>query len=132
MAELVYAFDLKSNGETRTGSSPVPATKIIERKKMGRSIEFSRHKDLDMVDAEHLSHEKREASWDDLKNVPFAGNNSLGFEDYTERAQRLFKQMDEVGSFGRGARNRIKKEEEKVDEPPKHGSMDINEISETF
>ena len=27
MAELVYAFDLKSNGETRTGSSPVPATK---------------------------------------------------------------------------------------------------------
>ena len=26
MAELVYAFDLKSNGETRTGSSPVPAT----------------------------------------------------------------------------------------------------------
>ena len=29
MAELVYAFDLKSNGETRTGSSPVPATKIL-------------------------------------------------------------------------------------------------------
>ena len=28
MAELVYAFDLKSNGETRTGSSPVPATTI--------------------------------------------------------------------------------------------------------
>ena len=28
MAELVYAFDLKSNGETRTGSSPVPATII--------------------------------------------------------------------------------------------------------
>ena len=27
MAELVYAFDLKSNGETRTGSSPVPATR---------------------------------------------------------------------------------------------------------
>ena len=26
MAELVYAFDLKSNGETRTGSSPVSAT----------------------------------------------------------------------------------------------------------
>ena len=28
MAELVYAFDLKSNGETRTGSSPVSATTI--------------------------------------------------------------------------------------------------------
>ena len=28
MAELVYAFDLKSNGEIRTGSSPVSATKI--------------------------------------------------------------------------------------------------------
>ena len=27
MAELVYAFDLKSNEATRTGSSPVPATK---------------------------------------------------------------------------------------------------------
>ena len=26
MAELVYAFDLKSNGAIRTGSSPVPAT----------------------------------------------------------------------------------------------------------
>ncbi len=29
MAELVYAFDLKSNEETRTGSSPVPATIIF-------------------------------------------------------------------------------------------------------
>lgn len=29
MAELVYAFDLKSNGETRTGSSPVPATNFL-------------------------------------------------------------------------------------------------------
>ena len=29
MAELVYAFDLKSNGETRTGSSPVSATTIL-------------------------------------------------------------------------------------------------------
>lgn len=28
MAELVYAFDLKSNEETRTGSSPVSATII--------------------------------------------------------------------------------------------------------
>ena len=26
MAELVYAFDLKSNGAIRTGSSPVSAT----------------------------------------------------------------------------------------------------------
>ena len=29
MAELVYAFDLKSNGETRTGSSPVSATIFV-------------------------------------------------------------------------------------------------------
>ena len=28
MAELVYAFDLKSNGAIRTGSSPVPATTL--------------------------------------------------------------------------------------------------------
>ena len=26
MAELVYAFDLKSNGETRAGSIPAPGT----------------------------------------------------------------------------------------------------------
>ena len=31
MAELVYAFDLKSNEETRTGSSPVPATTFLFR-----------------------------------------------------------------------------------------------------
>ena len=29
MAELVYAFDLKSNGAIRTGSSPVPATIFV-------------------------------------------------------------------------------------------------------
>ena len=29
VAELVYAFDLKSNGETRTGSSPVSATIFV-------------------------------------------------------------------------------------------------------
>ena len=28
MAELVYAFDLKSNGETRAGSIPAPSTII--------------------------------------------------------------------------------------------------------
>ena len=28
MAELVYAFDLKSNGETRAGSIPALGTKI--------------------------------------------------------------------------------------------------------
>ena len=31
MAELVYAFDLKSNGAIRTGSSPVPATKFVAK-----------------------------------------------------------------------------------------------------
>ncbi len=36
MAELVYAFDLKSNGETRTGSSPVSATTIqVKRRHLG-------------------------------------------------------------------------------------------------
>ena len=30
MAELVYAFDLKSNGAIRTGSSPVSATTLLE------------------------------------------------------------------------------------------------------
>lgn len=33
MAELVYAFDLKSNGETRTGSSPVSATIFVVKKR---------------------------------------------------------------------------------------------------
>ena len=28
MAELVYAFDLKSNGETRAGSIPAPSTML--------------------------------------------------------------------------------------------------------
>ena len=32
MAELVYAFDLKSNGAIRTGSSPVPATIFVRNK----------------------------------------------------------------------------------------------------
>ena len=31
MAELVYAFDLKSNEATRTGSSPVPATNVMKK-----------------------------------------------------------------------------------------------------
>ena len=34
MAELVYAFDLKSNGAIRTGSSPVPATIFCFTKKL--------------------------------------------------------------------------------------------------
>ena len=36
MAELVYAFDLKSNGETRAGSIPAPSTTIrVERRHLG-------------------------------------------------------------------------------------------------
>ena len=36
MAELVYAFDLKSNGEIHTGSSPVSATTVrVERRRLG-------------------------------------------------------------------------------------------------
>ena len=34
MAELVYAFDLKSNGKSRTGSSPVSATTRVMKKKI--------------------------------------------------------------------------------------------------
>ena len=30
MAELVYAFDLKSNGEIRAGSIPAPSTNFYE------------------------------------------------------------------------------------------------------
>ena len=29
MAELVYAFDLKSNGENHMGSSPISGTKFL-------------------------------------------------------------------------------------------------------
>ena len=32
MAELVYAFDLKSNGEIRAGSIPAPSTKETKKK----------------------------------------------------------------------------------------------------
>ena len=31
MAELVYAFDLKSNGEIHMGSSPIPGTSILTK-----------------------------------------------------------------------------------------------------
>ena len=31
MAELVYAFDLKSNGEIRMGSSPISGTKFVAK-----------------------------------------------------------------------------------------------------
>ena len=31
MAELVYAFDLKSNGEIRAGSIPAPSTNWVLR-----------------------------------------------------------------------------------------------------
>lgn len=31
MAELVYAFDLKSNGENHMGSSPISGTKFVAK-----------------------------------------------------------------------------------------------------
>ena len=42
MAELVYAFDLKSNGAIRTGSSPVPATIFVPQKLKKRGYGASR------------------------------------------------------------------------------------------
>lgn len=33
MAELVYAFDLKSNGEIHMGSSPISGTRLFDLKK---------------------------------------------------------------------------------------------------
>ena len=38
MAELVYAFDLKSNGEIHMGSSPISGTKQDDLKKRGHFL----------------------------------------------------------------------------------------------
>lgn len=105
-----------------------------------RSLESSRHKDLDMVDAEHLSHEKREFSWGDLKDVPFAGNKtSIDWDSLPDvqndvnsgQKEEVFKKMDEVSSFGREARMNTKNEGEKGDNS-KPDSMDLSDISSTF
>ena len=40
MAELVYAFDLKSNGEIHMGSSPISGTKIILLSRFLRKRKF--------------------------------------------------------------------------------------------
>ena len=88
-----------------------------------RSLESSRHTDLDMVDAEHLSHEKREFSWDDLKDVPFAGNKtSIDWDSLPDvqndvnsgQKEEILKKMDEVSSFGRGARTSVEKSDAKM------------------
>ena len=106
-----------------------------------RSLESSRHKDLDMVDAEHLSHEKREFSWDDLKDVPFAGDNtSIDWDSLPDipndvksgQKEEIFKKMDEISSFGREARMNAKNENDKKDDNPKPDSMDLLDISSTF
>ena len=44
MAELVYAFDLKSNGETRAGSIPAPSTikpKVLESHSKPKTPRFT-------------------------------------------------------------------------------------------
>ena len=38
MAELVYAFDLKSNGEIHMGSSPISGTNKMTSKKRGHCL----------------------------------------------------------------------------------------------
>ena len=36
MAELVYAFDLKSNEETHMGSSPISGTRLLRKENMDK------------------------------------------------------------------------------------------------
>lgn len=38
MAELVYAFDLKSNGEIHMGSSPISGTTVADPYFFGQSV----------------------------------------------------------------------------------------------
>ncbi len=44
MAELVYAFDLKSNEGTRAGSIPAPSTKNTEKTTCSLFLYFERGK----------------------------------------------------------------------------------------
>ena len=83
-----------------------------------RSLESSRHHDLDQVDPEHVGKIGRETSWDDLKNVPFSGESKHLSRD------EVLQRMDEAAKFGKQARE--KREDEDL------SGMSLSEISETF
>jgi hypothetical protein len=85
-----------------------------------RSLESSRHHDLDQVDPEHVNKIGRETSWDDLKDVPFRGESRHSKEE-------IMQEMDRLAAFG-----------QKVEKKPKEESvedfegMSLSDISETF
>ena len=83
-----------------------------------RSLESSRHHDLDQVDLEHVNKIGRETSWDDLKDVPFRGESRHLSRD------EVLQRMDEAAKFGKQARE--KREDEDL------SGMSLSEISETF
>ncbi len=100
-----------------------------------RSLErIHKGKDIDQVDPEHTKRLTAEISWDDLRKVPFRGNQqqslgsaidsvkslnelidslptddetiqSNGVEEARRRVQDVFQGMDSVGSFGKNARS---------------------------
>lgn len=86
-----------------------------------RSLESSRHHDLDQVDPEHVSRETRETSWDDLKNVPFGG-------EPTPSKDEVLKRMDEVSKFGHSSQEKPAEKHEDED----LSGMSLSDISETF
>lgn len=117
-----------------------------------RSIEKTRSRDLDMVDPEHLNKVGRESSWDDLKNVPFAGNQSQSLNsdiekikdlinslptdneqlESPEKRAEIFSKMEEVGSFGKAARERGLSPRERSEDMDDTNSMSLSDISKTF
>lgn len=53
-----------------------------------RSLEKNRSRDIDQKDPEHLGRKNQEFSWDDLKSVPFRGN-----DNNSGQTQRSLKAM---------------------------------------
>ena len=85
-----------------------------------RSLESSRHHDLDQVDPEHVNKISRETSWDDLKDVPFRGESRHSKEE-------IMQEMDRLAAFGRKVEKKPK--EESIDD---YKGMSLSDISETF
>ena len=85
-----------------------------------RSLEGSRHHDLDQVDPEHVNKSGRETSWDDLKDVPFRGESRYSKEE-------IMQEMDKLAAFGQKSQE-APKEESAED----YKGMDLSEISKTF
>ena len=96
-----------------------------------RSLEkMHRNRDLDQVDPEHINRVEKETTWDDLKNVPFMGGQINKDE---LRAQEILRRMDEVGSFGKRARdNRGSQQAEKIRDKSDYDNMSLSDISSTF